>query len=81
MKENILNIETIHECNCCLGYKTLHPLVSVIDLGLSGESVLGSAGDDVGVSVNVVTGSHLSGQIQAIGDGGSTSNLTSTPLS
>lgn len=32
MKENILNIETIHQCNCCLGYKTLHPLVSVIDL-------------------------------------------------
>lgn len=32
MKENILNIETVHQCNCCLGYKTLHPLVSVIDL-------------------------------------------------
>lgn len=32
MKENILNIETIHEYNCCLGDKTLHPLVSVIDL-------------------------------------------------
>lgn len=32
MKKNILNIETIHECNCCLGCKTLHPLVSVIDL-------------------------------------------------
>lgn len=32
MKENILNIETIHQCNCCLGYKTLHPLVSVISL-------------------------------------------------
>ncbi|WP_293671744.1 AraC family transcriptional regulator [uncultured Parabacteroides sp.] len=32
MKENILNIETVHECNCCLGYRTLHPLVSVIDL-------------------------------------------------
>lgn len=32
MKENILNLETIHQCNCCLGYKTLHPLVSVIDL-------------------------------------------------
>lgn len=32
MKENILNIETVHECNCCLGYKTLHPLVSVINL-------------------------------------------------
>mgnify|MGYP000748452114 FL=1 len=32
MKESILNIETIHECNRCLGCKTLHPLVSVIDL-------------------------------------------------
>lgn len=32
MKENVLNIETVHQCNCCLGYKTLHPLVSVIDL-------------------------------------------------
>lgn len=32
MKENILNIETVHECNCCLGYKTLHPLVSAINL-------------------------------------------------
>lgn len=32
MKEKVLNIETVHQCNCCLGYKTLHPLVSVIDL-------------------------------------------------
>lgn len=32
MKENVLNIETVHQCNCCLGHKTLHPLVSVIDL-------------------------------------------------
>lgn len=32
MKKSILNIETVHQCNCCLGYKTLHPLVSVIDL-------------------------------------------------
>ena len=32
MKERILNIETVHQCNCCLGCKTLHPLVSVIDL-------------------------------------------------
>lgn len=32
MKENIINIESIHQCNCCLGNKTLHPLVSVIDL-------------------------------------------------
>lgn len=32
MKDSILNIETVHQCNCCLGYKTLHPLVSVIDL-------------------------------------------------
>lgn len=32
MKKKILNIETVHQCNCCLGNKTLHPLVSVIDL-------------------------------------------------
>lgn len=32
MKENVLSIETVHQCNCCLGCKTLHPLVSVIDL-------------------------------------------------
>lgn len=35
MKERILNIETVHQCNCCLGCKTLHPLVSVIDLSKS----------------------------------------------
>lgn len=27
-----MKIETVHQCNCCLGSKTLHPLVSVIDL-------------------------------------------------
>ncbi|MDD3037805.1 AraC family transcriptional regulator [Bacteroides sp.] len=32
MKKDVLNIETVHQCNCCLGNKTLHPLVSVIDL-------------------------------------------------
>lgn len=32
MKKNTLKIETVHQCNCCLGNKTLHPLVSVIDL-------------------------------------------------
>lgn len=32
MKEKVLNIETVHQCNCCLGNKTLHPLVSAIDL-------------------------------------------------
>ena len=32
MKEKILNIETVHQCNCCLGCKTLHPLASAIDL-------------------------------------------------
>lgn len=32
MKEKVLNLETVHQCNCCLGCKTLHPLVSVIDL-------------------------------------------------
>lgn len=32
MKEKVLNIETVHQCNCCLGDKTLHPQVSAIDL-------------------------------------------------
>lgn len=32
MKEKILNLETVHQCNCCMGNKTLHPLVSTIDL-------------------------------------------------
>lgn len=32
MKKDKLNIETIHQCNCCSGNKTLHPLVSVIPL-------------------------------------------------
>lgn len=36
MKETVLNIETVHQCNCCLGNKTLHPLVSVIDLSEAG---------------------------------------------
>lgn len=32
MKDKLLKIDTVHQCNCCLGCKTLHPLVSVIDL-------------------------------------------------
>lgn len=32
LKDKVLNIETVHQCNCCLGNKTLHPLVSAIDL-------------------------------------------------
>lgn len=32
MKSNTLKIETVHQCNSCLGNETLHPLVSVIDL-------------------------------------------------
>lgn len=32
MKKKTLRLETIHQCNCCLGCKTLHPLVSAIDL-------------------------------------------------
>lgn len=32
MKEKILKLETVHQCNCCMGNKTLHPLVSAIDL-------------------------------------------------
>lgn len=35
MKEKVLNIETVHQCNCCLGCKTLHPLASVIELSES----------------------------------------------
>lgn len=30
--KDILNLDTIHQCNCLFGEKTLHPLVSVIDL-------------------------------------------------
>lgn len=36
MDEEILKLGTIHQCNCCLGGKTLHPLVSVIDLSKTG---------------------------------------------
>ena len=32
MKEKILNLKTVHHCNHCMGNKTLHPLVSAIDL-------------------------------------------------
>lgn len=32
MKKNTLNIKTVHECNQCLGSKTLHPLASIINL-------------------------------------------------
>lgn len=30
--KNMLTINTVQQCNSCLGHKTLHPLVSVIDL-------------------------------------------------
>ena len=36
MKKDILELDTIHQCNCFLGEKTLHPLVSVIDLSKEG---------------------------------------------
>lgn len=32
MSKKTLNIETVHQCNCHSGSKTLHPLISVIDL-------------------------------------------------
>lgn len=32
MGDKVLKIGTVHQCNCCLGSKTLHPMVSVIDL-------------------------------------------------
>lgn len=36
MKEDVLNLKTVHQCNSCLGCKTLHPLVSVINLPEAG---------------------------------------------
>ena len=32
MGDKVLKLGSVHQCNCCLGGKTLHPLVSVIDL-------------------------------------------------
>lgn len=32
MGDKTLKLGTVHQCNCCLGGKTLHPLISVIDL-------------------------------------------------
>lgn len=32
MKEKIVNIETVYQCNSCMGCHTLYPLASVIDL-------------------------------------------------
>jgi len=32
MQKDMLDIKTVHQCNCCMGTCTLHPLVSVIDL-------------------------------------------------
>ena len=32
MKDNTLDIKTVCECNRCLGCKTLHPQVSIINL-------------------------------------------------
>ena len=32
MKSKTIKIGTVHQCNCYMGSKTLHPLVSVIDL-------------------------------------------------
>lgn len=32
MGDKVLEIGTVQQCNCCLGSRTLHPLVSVIDL-------------------------------------------------
>ena len=28
----MLDFKTVYECNCCLGCKTLHPQVSIINL-------------------------------------------------
>lgn len=42
MKKETLDIKTVHECNRCLGCKTLHPQVSIINLehpGLEQDTV------------------------------------------
>lgn len=31
-EETMLDLKTVYECNCCLGCKTLHPQVSIINL-------------------------------------------------
>lgn len=31
-KEKTLDLKTVHECNCCMGCKTLHPQASLINL-------------------------------------------------
>ena len=33
-----LKIDTVHQCNCCFGNKTLHPLVSIIDLSKANQT-------------------------------------------
>ena len=33
-----LKIDTVHQCNCCFGNKTLHPLVSIIDLSKASQT-------------------------------------------
>lgn len=32
MKEKTVIMQTVHQCNCCCGHQTLHPLVGVLDL-------------------------------------------------
>lgn len=42
MGKETLDIKTVHECNCCLGSKTLHPQASIINLehpGVEQEAV------------------------------------------
>lgn len=35
MEKKPVKIDTVYQCNCFLGEKTLHPLVSLIDLSLA----------------------------------------------
>lgn len=32
LMDTVIKLDNVHQCNCCLGCKTLHPLVSIIDL-------------------------------------------------
>jgi len=34
MGDKVLKIGSVHQCNCCMGSKTLHPLVSLMSVSV-----------------------------------------------
>ena len=60
MGDKVLKIGTVHQCNCCLGSKTLHPLVSVIDLSKADLSAhTGIKFDFYTILLSAVSYTHL----------------------